>query len=33
MQTDEEIGKVAAAVPVLICMLHQDFFRMNKCLS
>lgn len=22
MQTDEEIGKVAAAVPVIICILH-----------
>ena len=26
MQTDDEIGKVAAAVPVLICIL---FFKVN----
>jgi hypothetical protein len=25
MQTDEEVGKVAAAVPVIICILLYDF--------
>lgn len=29
MQTDEEIGKVAAAVPVIICIL---FFLLTECL-
>ena len=24
MQTDEEVGKVAAAVPVIICILETD---------
>lgn len=26
MQTDEEIGKVAAAVPVIICILPPKYF-------
>lgn len=30
MQTDEEIGKVAAAVPVIICIL---FATVSVCLS
>lgn len=36
MQTDEEIGKVAAAVPVIICILSAKYFfslRILMCLS
>jgi len=34
MQTDDEVGKVAAAVPVLICILCvQLFLRLETLLS